>query len=234
MAYEYLFSRLPRLDDEPGAIPAIAPRELSRVLAEEGGVADRLGRALLLKVDLHVLSRLAIGAEAGIGAVYSDEALAARQGLPHWLDDALRREGESHALPFDLVWKTYYAWLYDLSDTCDCSFLRTWLRWDVGFRNALVRQRAGHLHQEAGAALVDPGPHRGAQEFKMLIEGLDSIEASAKEPQDADRYVAQQRLAQLQAIAPIYTFDLDELLGYVARFVVQVEASGVKQEVSEP
>ena len=225
MAYEYLFAALPSLPDMPGGRVEISGRELCSMLRSEGSVAEALGLVILMAMDLKALERMELGAEPGETALFSTEDLNDRGLFPFWLSHALEdkeiKKGGGAGLPFDYVWSTYYQLLAELAKDTGCRFLSSWVPWDVGLRDALATHRARALgfSPEEVKSGADLGLPEG--EFKPLIEALVSIkERDRSRWRDMDRLVAAHRLDYARRLAPSYTFELDELVCYVVRFIV--------------
>ena|GEM_PF-1559459 len=224
MAYEYLFSALPPLPERPGARVEISGRELCGMLRSEGSVAEDLGLAVLMAMDLKALERMDLDAKPGETALFSEEDLKDKSLLPFWLRQALEEEeikkGEGAGLPFDHVWSTYYQRLAQLAKDASCGFLGHWVSWDVGLRDALAACRARALGVDPEEAKSGTGLGLSEEEFKSVIEALVSIkERDHSRWQDMDRLVATYRLDYARRLAPSYTFDLDELVCYVVSFV---------------
>ena len=203
----------------------ISGRELCGMLRSESSVAETLGLAVLMAMDLKAMERMELGANPGETALFSEEELKDKSLLPFWLRQALEEEeikrGEGGGLPFDYVWSTYYQQLAQLAEDTGCGFLGHWLSWDVGLRDALAAYRARNLGVDPEGAKSGMGLGLSEEEFKPVIEALVSIkEHDHSRWQDMDRLVASHRLDYAKRLAPSYSFDLDELVCYAVSFVV--------------
>lgn len=225
MAYEYLFSALRPLPAEPGERPPIEPGDFAAMLLAEGGAAAEVGRLLLLQLDLKVLERKGFGLETVPGALFSAAELDDLQRLPPWLRGAIGEQpGASDGACFDRVWRCYYRMLLDVVLESKNGFLRGWLPWEVGLRNALAIHRASRLGLAAETRLVELEGAEQPSEFKAMMEEVTSIEENANmDWREVDRFIARKKLLCARELAPIYTFDLDELMSYTIQFIILSE-----------
>lgn len=231
MAYEYLFAALPPLPARPGGDVPLEPRALAEAFALEGGAAGVLGRELLMRFDIQALERIAMGGEPGETALFSPEAIADRQGLPHWLAEALaaveREEGEGFA--FDAIWAAAYRHALERASAVGCAFLQRWIPWEGGLRAALALHRARAMEIAPERAVPDGLPALPDREYKTAVEGLTSIEEREGDWRERDRFVAGRMLDLARDWAPPYSFDLDELMGYVVQFIILKQHAYLKE-----
>ena len=225
MAYEYLFASLPVLPQALGEEIKLTPSELHHSLLSEGGEVEALGAALLLYFDIKALERIERGVDVGFTARFSGEALEDRTTLPPWIRvvlDASVHEQSGYA--FDVVWRAYYKNLLELSNESSSGFMKSWIEWDIGLRNAIAEHRAAKLSMNPESYLFDFGISEKRNQFKPIVESLTSMEERGVGTwRDMDKLVGETRIEKVQSLAPAYTFDLDELMGYTVQYIVYKE-----------
>jgi len=233
MAYEYLLSALPALPDIPGEKVELSPGEFASRLRDEGGRAWALGSNVLQFMDIKVLERIFVGSEPGEGALFDLENLKDVVGLPHWLESeltGLSREKESNYFAFDDVWFAHYKRFITISQTAGCGFIEKWLPWEVGLRRALASSRSKSMGMEVVPSPTKELPGLSEVNYKTIVEGVVSAREHAGDDwRAADELVAEYKLKKLGDLAPIYSFNLDELMGYAVRFVVLKECEYLKR-----
>jgi hypothetical protein len=231
MAYEYLLSALPALPERPGEKVDLDPREFAARLKEEGGVAWALGSEILMFMDIKALERIFVGAEPGQTALFDAESLVSRTGLPYWLERALSTISKDvEGFAFNEIWFEHFTRFTKISQVANCDFIENWVPWDIGLRRALATSRAKAMGVEVVASRTKELLGRPEDEYKSIVESV----VSAREHADgnwrvADGLVAEYRMKEVERLAPIYTFNLDELMGYAARFVTLKECEYLKQ-----
>jgi len=222
MAFEYIFTSLPSLPEKVGSKPGISVSDMARMLDAEGGVANALGRMVFLQKDIKVLEMAELGCDVPGGALFSADALRERSMLPAWLASLLS-EGlaGSEGFGFDKVWRAYFRRAVEAADAAQSSFLRTWLRWDVGLTCALAAHRASRMKMDSGVQSLGIEGTPDPSEYRAITESLVSIEERDEfNWKETDLLVAGARLSKARSLAPVYTFDLDELMGYAAQLMV--------------
>ena len=233
MAYEYLLSALPALPEIPGEKVELDPRELAAQLREEGGTAWVLGSEILLFMDIKALERMFVGAKPGETALFDVEELENRTGLPYWLEMALAnlgKEKDADGFAFDEIWFEHYTRFTKISQSSSCDFIEKWVPWDIGLRRALATSRSKASGIEVVTTRTKELLGQPEVDYKSIVEGV----VSAREHADgdwraADKLVAEYKMNEVRKLAPIYSFNLDELMGYAARFVTLKECEYLKQ-----
>jgi len=191
----------------------------------EGGRAFSLARGLLYAFDIKALENISFDVAAKNAAVHTEEELRDRVSLPAWLTGAIEQAShESSGYGFDIVWRVYYRKLLDLSGEFNCDFLKSWVAWDIGCRNALSEYRASALDGFLWTDPMETGGFVHAAEFKPVIEALVSLKERGMDAwKDMDTAVAKARIEKAKKLAPSYAFNLDELMSYVVQYMVYKE-----------
>jgi len=221
MAYEYLFASLPALPDDPGGGIGLEPARFAAMCAEEGGHAAGLAHAVLMAFDIKALERMEFGAETSETAVYTQRELSERAALPEWLQKALVSEEGKYAYAFDRVWEAYYRELLRLACEHGSKFLKGWVSWEVGLRNVVARLRAQRAGKEGQELAIDGVSEEHPSAFRPVLDSLVSLmDGGFNSWREMDRSLSALRLTKARELAPPYTFNLDELLGYAVQFVI--------------
>jgi len=145
MAFEFLFSSLPALPDDAGGPLSLTPAKLASMCAEEGGIAARLARGILIAFDVTALEMIGFGLDPFDMAIFTEEELTERAGFPEWLVRALDSDGGGYHYTFDRVWEAYYRELARLARETGSKFLKKWVSWEVGLRNEIAKLRAARV-----------------------------------------------------------------------------------------
>jgi hypothetical protein len=221
MAFEYLFTSLPPLPGDPGGRATLEPSRLAALCAEEGGTAARLVHAILMRFDLKALERMEFGSDPSETAVFSVKELEERTDFPEWLAVALGSEAKGRAYAFDRVWDAYFRELERLAGQSGSNFLRRWVSWEVGLRNAIVELRASRAGVDSAAFLVDGISDEHPAIYRPIMDSIVSfMDGGFDSWRDMDNYVNTLMLQKARTIAPAYTFNTDELLSYATQFVI--------------
>jgi len=221
MAFEYLFTALPSLPEDPGGRVSLEPARLATLCDEEGGGAAKLVRAILLRFDIKALERIEFGSEPSETAVYSEKELEERSGFPKWLEKALASEAVGMAYGFDRVWVAYFRKLQALACRSGSRFLRSWVSWEVGLRNSVAEIRAGRAGLDKAGYLIEGISDEHSAIYRPMIDSLVSfMDGGFDSWREMDSLMSAQMLEKARTLAPAYTFNMDELLSYAVQFVI--------------
>lgn len=221
MAFEFLFSSLPALPDDTGAPLTLTPSKLFSMCDEEGGTAARLVRAILISFDVRALEMMGFGLEPFDAAIFTDEELAERKDFPEWLTKALDSDGEGYAYAFDRIWEAYYRELARLASETGSRFLKRWVSWEVGLRNEIGKLRAVRAGHPDASLNIGGISEEYASIYRPALDSLVArMDAGFDQWREMDRSVEHLRLSKIRALAPLYTFTMDELCGYATRYVI--------------
>lgn len=221
MAFEYLFTTLPPLPEDPGGRVTLEPSRLASLCDEEGGFAAMLVRAILMRFDIKALERMGFGSKPSETAVLSEKELEERSSFPKWLDKALASEVSDKAYEFDRVWDAYFRELKSLAVQSGSKFLRRWVSWEVGLRNAVAEIRAGRAGMDSAGFIVEGISDEHPAIYRPMIDSLVSFMDSGFDSwREMDRLMSALMLEKARTLAPAYTFNTDELLSYAVQFVI--------------
>jgi len=222
MSFEYIFSAMPPLPLAVGERVALEASELARICGGEDEPAAGLARDLLMEFDMRALERIQMDVEPGETALFSEEGLRSKEGLPSWLEEALSDRGVAEeGYAFDRAWRAYYSMLFSRGVASGSGFLVRWVLFDAGLRKAIADHRAAQRGLEAPSWGMPGDAPRPPYDYRRVIDDLIAIKDRGGEWwRDADRHLAQVRLEQARRMSGDYSFDMDELLGYMVRFTV--------------
>ncbi|MFH1654653.1 MAG: hypothetical protein ABIE74_11465 [Pseudomonadota bacterium] len=199
MSFEYLLSTLPPIETDPPLLPDIAGEVLFARIEEEGGNLAKLSRELFLTFDILCLEDISRNLKIHEPVVFRRDELERKDNLPYWLELALEGlSAKQEGYPFEKVWHSYFNELVDRSLDWDKGFFADWLDFDNKMRNGVEAIRLG----QRGA---------GQEVWREAYEDED--------PFKLDRVLLKQRLNWLNDAAPRYTFDENEVLGYVLKYI---------------
>lgn len=220
--YEYLLSALPSLDPI-GSIPPLSKSDLlEQVINSKGPVrtvelillSDDLMQyqALLAeelerdKIDLAVLS-LDKGQE---------EAVLPDFLLPKETAEGPEQEKEGERTSVDAIWARYFRHTASAAKRAASSFLKTWVGFEVGLRNALVVARSRRLELDPAAYMVAPELADKDADYSHIV----SAWSSAPDPLTALEVLDKARWEWLEEHGGWYSFSAREIEVYAARLVL--------------
>ncbi len=219
MKYYRLMSSLPAMPQAPEP-PPIRLTEMVpalRVDLTEGHWT--LAEALLLSFDMNNVEAMLVHRDAPLDprALATGPSVFPGSELPQFAADLLRRGEEgslsaSEAIP--AVWRGYYGYLADLSETSGVEFLRQFVGFELPLRNALYRQRAERLGMDASSQLLEE-PSGGARHDELLARLAEESEPLARE-----KLLDTARLRAFDSFSGTDPFSIDAVMAYVASAIV--------------
>jgi hypothetical protein len=220
--YEYLLSTLPTL--EPiGSIPSLSKHSfLEQVIDSKGPVStvevlllsDDLMQyqALLVeeidkdKVDLTILSL-----DKG-----EDENVLPDFLLPPETAEDMEEKKENERLNIDRIWARYFQHAASVAKRTHSSFLKAWIGFEVGLRNALAEARAQTLDLDPAGYLVAPELADRKTDYSQTI----SEWSGASNPQTALKALDEARWDWCEQHGGWYSFHVCEIEVYAAKLML--------------
>ncbi len=223
----YLLTLLPGLG-ELGSVPPMPLTGLLEQVIDSGG--DRvLLEALLLSDDL--LQRQAFlsrEVEKTEPTVLTPSQVRDEEPLPEYLIPDEADTATQSVL--DAIWEYYYRYVAFVAAECQSGFLKSWIQYEVGLRNALVMARAKSLNLDPQEYLVAPWIGGAKEDFSEVINEW----ASASDPFAGLRILDEARWNWLRENDGWFTFENDEVATYGAKLMLLQRWHRLGQEVPGP
>ena len=220
--HEYLLSFLPSL--EPiGSIPPMSKSDLLAYVADSKGPV-RTVEMLLLSDDLMQYQAL-LAEEADKDridlAVLSldkaeDEEVLPDYLLPEKAAEGIEEEKENERLSFDRIWTRYFHHAASVAKRSGSRFLKAWVRFEVGLRNALVTARSRTLELDPADYLVAPELADKGADYSQII----SAWSAASDPLKATDVLDKARWDWLEEHGGWYSFADCEIEVYAAKLML--------------
>jgi len=216
--YDYLLSTLPVL--EPiGSDPPMSKSELLEQVIDSNGPA-RTVEMILLSDDL-VQYEAFLSEEAGQDkidlAVLSLEKTENEPVLPEFfLPEEESHDKEDKRLAVDGLWSRYFRHAELVAKRNHSSFLKAWIGFEVGLRNALTTARSQILDLDPEAYLVTPELADTGMDFTNIMSSW----SSAQTPLDALGVLDKARWDWLEENGNWYSCSDDEIEVYAAKLIL--------------
>jgi hypothetical protein len=223
--YEYLLSVLPTL--EPiGSIPPLSKQSLLERVIESNGPVSTV-QTLLLSDDLTQYQALLaeeIEQDRIDLAILSldkteDEAVLPDYLLPKETTKETTEEQEEEPnmrLSIDGIWERYFHHAASVAKRTQSSFLKVWVGFEVGLRNALATARAQTLDLDFEAYLVAPELADKKTEYHHIV----SEWSGASNPLNALRALDEARWDFCEEHGGWYNFHACEIEVYAAKLLI--------------
>ncbi len=209
----YLLSALPTLGELGSTPPMSLARLLEQVIDSESN--HIVLKALLLSDDLlQCQAFLSNEIDQAEPAVLSAAQVRNEEPLPDYLEAA--SEDISGQNTIDALWDTYYHYAAGVAENQKNSFLRRWIEYEVGLRNALVMARAKALNLDSQEYLVAEELGSAKEDFSNLINEW----VSASDPVAGLKVLDAARWQWLWENDGWFTFEDDELAAYGAKLML--------------
>ena len=216
--YEYLLSILPTLE-QMGSIPPLSKHALLEQVIGSNGPADTV-EMLLLSDDLMQYQALLteeIEQDRTDLAILSLDKTENKSALPDFLlPEEASEKHESMRLSVDEIWTRYFHHAASVAKRTRSSFLKAWIGFEVGLRNALVTARAQILDLDPAAYLVAPELADKNTDFSHIV----SEWSGASDPLNALKMLDEARWDWLDEHGGWYSFYACEIEVYAARLVL--------------
>ncbi|NQV35947.1 MAG: DUF2764 family protein [Phycisphaeraceae bacterium] len=216
--YDYLLSALPGLDTF-GANPPMSKQDLLDRLSEaEGPVATV--KVLLLMDDLVEREAIMSGElplDQASFSVLSEVDADNMPVLPAYLVPESGPDAHDNArLNVDAVWGAFFKYAWATAKQSNSAFLKAWVKFEVGLRNALVAARAHTLDLDPLAYLVAPELADSSADFSGAVAAW----SSALDPLSALEALDKARWEWMEDNGQWYSFKAQELEAYAAKLVL--------------
>ncbi|MBU1537675.1 hypothetical protein KKF84_20335 [Myxococcota bacterium] len=208
---------LPTLPDEVVPLSQPVAEIVCQVLEEVGGAHRELIDALLWQIDAANAESVLLGKDLfDPRGTLPREEFDTRLNLPPFLDEVFRSADTAGQpqVTVQLIWESYYNALIELGDKHSCRFMRSFVQFETGLRNAIAKKRAEVLSLDADAAQVLGGADA------MFYAQLVLRAQEAEDPQAREMILDRERLALFQELEGIDPFAIDALLAYLASALV--------------
>lgn len=211
----YLLTLLPTLGGF-GTQPPVGPSELLE-MSDGMPRAQRLIRAIFLGDDLLLREAVLAGeVDQPEPVVLTEEQVRDQAPLPEVFQEE-QQTGATRRIAADVLWESYYRYLDRVAAETGNSFLRDWVGFEVGLRNALASQRAKTLN-------LDPLGYLVAQELtESDLSPYDSVLgewSAAPDPLTALKALDRARWQWMQDHDAWFSFSDDEIAAYATKLML--------------
>jgi hypothetical protein len=216
--YEYLLSVLPAL--EPiGSIPPLSKSDLLERIIESNGPVNSI-ESILLDDDLRQYEALLAEEmkpdEIDLAVLSLDKAESGFVLPDFLLPEEGTHEQENKRVSVDEMWSRYFQHAAYIAKRTHSSFLKAWVGFEVGLRNALVTARANMLELDSAAYLVAPHLADQDTDYSYII----SAWSAASNPRAALEVLDKSRWEWLEENGKWYSFTACEIEVYAAKLVL--------------
>jgi hypothetical protein len=219
--YEYLLSVLPTL--EPiGGIPPLSKQSFLEQVNESNGPVNTV-KALLLSDDLMQYQSLLteeIEKDQIDLAILSLDVAEDESVLPDYLlpkeKTEEQQEEQTVRMSVDGIWERYFHYAASVAKRAQSNFLKAWIGFEVGLRNALATARAQTLELEPEAYLVAPELADKKTDYSNIVSDW----SGAPNPQNAFRVLDEARWNWCEEHGGWYSFHACEIEVYAAKLIL--------------
>jgi len=216
--HDYLLSVLPGL--EPiGSIPPMSKGELLEHVYSSNGPVGTV-EMLLLYDDLgqyQALTAEEITPEQTDFAVLNMEKAENEPVLPAFLlAEEVAHEQENERKSIDEVWSRFFSYASIVAKRNRSIFLKSWIVFEVGLRNAIVNARCQRLGLDSSAYLVVPELSDKNFDYSSVL----SAWSSARNPLEALEVLDKARWDWLEENGRWYSCSSAEIEVYAAKLIL--------------
>ncbi|MFC1923752.1 DUF2764 family protein [Chloroflexota bacterium] len=210
----YILSSLKTPDDLGSTPPMTLTDFLDRVREIDGNTV--LIETIFLRDDLLQRQAYLSGELEDFDPVILSEAqIKGEEPLPDYLN-AQATEDDLQS-PADLLWANYYQHAFDVANGSSGSdFLKKWIAFEIGLRNALVLARAKSLGLDSHSYMVVDDIGSAKNEFDSLVTEW----SSASDPLEGLRVLDRGRWRWINQNDDWFGFSDDELAAYAAKLIL--------------
>ena len=216
--YDYLLSVLPALEPM-GSIPPMSKRDLLEQVAGSNGPV-RTVEMLLLSDDLTQYQALLteeIRPDKTDSAILSLDKAEDEAVLPDFLlPEETTEEQQDGRSSVDAIWSRYFHHAASVAKRTGSRFLKAWIGFEVGLRNALVTARSHTLELDPTTYLVAPELADSDTDYSHVI----SAWSAAADPLAALEVLDKSRWDWLDEHGRWYSFSACEIEVYAAKLAL--------------
>jgi len=201
-----------------GSIPPMGKRDLIEQVAGSNGPV-RTVEMLLLSDDLTQYQALLteeIRPDKADSAILSLDKADNEAVLPDFLLSEESTEEQNDRSSIDAIWSRYFHHAASVAKRARSSFLKAWIGFEVGLRNALVTARAHTLELDPAAYLVAPELADKDTDYSHVI----SAWTAAADPLAAQEVLDKSRWDWLDERGRWYSFSACEIEVYAAKLAL--------------
>ena len=210
----YLLAALPGLGDL-GTAPPLTGVELLEQVGESSS-SRRLVEVIFLSDDLLQHQGLLAGEkmEAELTVLTPGQGRN-EEPLPDYLVISDEEDSRQQVM-LDHIWQSYYDYAAAVAGKHGSSFLRGWIGYEVGLRNAIATSRSKALRLDVTEYLVRPELGQAEEDFGGLLNEW----AAARDPLAGLRVLDAGRWDWLNNHDGWFTFGDDEAAAYAAKLML--------------
>ena len=216
--YDYLLSVLPVLEPM-GSVPPMSKRDLLEQVADSNGPVSTV-EMLLLSDDLTQYQALLteeITCDKADSAILSLDKAQNEAVLPDFLlAEESTEEQQAGRSSVDAIWSRYFHHAASVAKRARSSFLKAWIGFEVGLRNALVTARAHTLELDPATYLVAPELADKDADYSHVV----SAWSAADDPLTAMEILDKARWDWLDEYGGWYSCSTREIEVYAARLML--------------
>jgi hypothetical protein len=200
--------------------PPISKQKLLSVVKESGGPTE-IVQLLLLNDDLIQREAVLAGEierDNTNPVVLSFEQSKAKEPLPDFLVSGQEKQDESanNRILGDRTRHNYFHHVLKIAKIHRSQFLKAWVEFEVGLRNALARVRAKALKLDPKPYLVAPELENPKLSFKNILADWNK----ASNPLEATEVLDKARWDRLMELEQWFSFSSDEIFAYTAKLMI--------------
>ena len=216
--YDYLLSVLPALE-AMGSIPPLSKQGFLEQVIDSNGPVSTVEMLLLSDDLMQYQALLAEEIEqdrADLAVLFLDKG-ENESILPDFLlpEETVEKQ-ESTRLSVDGIWTRYFHHAMSVAKRTGSSFLKAWIGFEVGLRNALATARAQMLDLDSEAYLVAPELSDKDTDFSHIV----SEWSGASDPLTAQKVLDEARWDWFEEHGGWYSSSACEIEVYAARLVL--------------
>ncbi len=217
----YEITSLPSLGELSASPPFGLSEYLSRLENNKSGY-DRVSLLFLYDDLLQRQGFLSGELKDVTPSVLTVNQLRNEEPLPDYL---ISDSEPGSRIDVDNIWDNYFHYVDEMSKRIGSEFLRRWVSFEVGLRNALAIERAKSLGLEPQLYLVAEDLQNDTDDFSSIINEY----RSAQTPLDALKTLLKYRWEWAKNNNPYFSFESDELAAYGLSLMLLIQWHRLEQ-----